>query len=330
MDFKLSPRENLLRAYNHEKTEYVPFILTDTAMFGFGAGSGPWLEKGPPGGGIDGFGVKWVTPMSGGGAPIPAPNEFILDDITKWKEKITLPDVNAYNWEKDAAQDLAACDRSRVVVDYGCGNGVFERLGALMGFENACIAMAEEPEAVNDLFTAITDYKIAFAEKAAQYYKPDCFTNYDDIATDRELFIGVVLTIVGGLIAGGAVDWKNFPVEALVSIGVGFIVGTALPVGKWGAALAGKAAKPGTFLFKLIINTFLIVIMLLFMCPIMTLFTGSVIQGAPVAALLPNLYSLAIPFFFIALVVVMLAGDFVTKLAIKCAGAPETDRKEAS
>jgi hypothetical protein len=69
--------------------------------------------------------------------------------------------------------------------------------------------------------------------------------------------------------------------------------------------------------------------MLLFMCPTMTLFIGCVIQGAPVAALLSNLYSLAIPVFLIAIVIVMLVGDFVTKLAMKCAGVPERDSKEA-
>jgi hypothetical protein len=136
------------------------------------------------------------------------------------------------------------------------------------------------------------------------------------------MLFGVVFTIAGGLFAGGSVDWKNFPAEAIVGIAVGFTVSTALPVGKWGAALAGKAAKPGSFLFKLIVNIFLILIMLLFMCPTMTLFVGCVIQGAPVMAMLPNMYSLAIPFFFIALVLVLLAGDFVMKLAIKCAGAP--------
>jgi uroporphyrinogen-III decarboxylase len=100
-----------------------------------------------------------------------------------------MPDVKTYDWAGDAERDLATCDRNKVALEYGCGNGVFERLAALMGFEDALIAMAEEPEAVNDLFTAITDYKIAFAEKVAKYYKPDFFTNYDDIATERNLFM---------------------------------------------------------------------------------------------------------------------------------------------
>jgi uroporphyrinogen-III decarboxylase len=51
------------------------------------------------------------------------------------------------------------------------------------------LAMMEEPEACYDLLTAITDYKIALAKKAAQYYKADTFTNFDDIATQRNLFM---------------------------------------------------------------------------------------------------------------------------------------------
>lgn len=34
---------------------------------GFGAIDGPAIEKGPFGGGEDGFGVRWVHPASGGG-----------------------------------------------------------------------------------------------------------------------------------------------------------------------------------------------------------------------------------------------------------------------
>jgi uroporphyrinogen-III decarboxylase len=47
----------------------------------------------------------------------------------------------------------------------------------------------EEPEACNDFFTAITDHKIRLAEVAARYYKADIFVNFDDIATERNLFM---------------------------------------------------------------------------------------------------------------------------------------------
>jgi|GEM_PF-1973859 len=137
------------------------------------------------------------------------------------------------------------------------------------------------------------------------------------------IFFGVAFTVLGGLITNGAVDWHNFLVEALVGIVVGFIVGMVIPIGKWGAAVASKVAKPGTFLFNLILYTVLLIIILLFMCPILTLFIGCVIMGAPVAAVLPSSYSLFIPFFLIALVNLMLFGGYIMKLSMKCAGVPD-------
>lgn len=156
---------------------------------GFGRQNGPWIEKGPKGGGYDGFGVRWVAPESGAGAAIPAPNEYVLDDITEWKKKINIPDVNEFDWEESAQADLCDKDSDGLLVEYGCGNGIFERLVALMGFENALVSLVLEPEACNEFFAAVTDFKIACAEKVAKYYQPDTFNNYDDIATQNSLFM---------------------------------------------------------------------------------------------------------------------------------------------
>ncbi|MGI5935981.1 MAG: uroporphyrinogen decarboxylase family protein [Oscillospiraceae bacterium] len=182
-------RENYLAVLHHKSPEFVPTFFTAVHSVGFGAGPGPWFEKGPLGGGADGFGVLWVAPSSGGGAPIPEPGKFVLKDITKWKSEVTFPDVDAFDWEAEAKRELEGCDRSQVVVDYGCGNGVFERLAALMGFEEALCALYIEPEACYDFFTAVTDYKIKVAEKVAKYYRADVFTNYDDVAMERNLFM---------------------------------------------------------------------------------------------------------------------------------------------
>lgn len=185
----MNNKENYLNILNHKKREYISSFFSSTFSVGFGAGPGPWFEKGPQGGGLDGFGVRWITPASGGGAPIPAPGEFLLKDITAWREFVTFPDLDVFDWKAESERDLAACNREQMVVDYGSGNGVFERLAALMGFEEALLALQEEPELCNEFFEAITDYKIKLAEKAAKYYKPDVFTNFDDIATERNLFM---------------------------------------------------------------------------------------------------------------------------------------------
>ncbi|MEW8986797.1 MAG: uroporphyrinogen decarboxylase family protein [Bacillus sp. (in: firmicutes)] len=189
----LTPKENYLNAINHKETEWTPIFPVDCAGLGFGAFPGPWIEKGPMGGGYDGFGVRWITPASGGGAPIPAPNEFILDSetIVDWKNIVKFPDLEGVDWKAIVEQELSIMpvDRDQTAIEFGCGNGVFERLGALMGFEETLIALIEEPEACYELMEAITDYKIQFAKKVKEFYNPDIFNNYDDIATERGLFM---------------------------------------------------------------------------------------------------------------------------------------------
>jgi hypothetical protein len=184
----LSPKENYLRALRHEEYEYIPQGMVDAYMCGTFDYT---IEKGPHEGGLDGFGVRWVAPESGGGGPIPAPGEFMLKDVTQWKKVVKIPDVKTVNWaaQYEMENGIFHFDRDAKALAYACGNGIWERLGALMGFENACISLAEEPEAVNELFTALTDYKIKYAEAVYAAFKPDIFINFDDIATERSTFM---------------------------------------------------------------------------------------------------------------------------------------------
>lgn len=184
----ISPKENYLNSFYHKKLEYVPCTMTDGAIIGFGSVNGPWIEKGPEGGGYDGFGVLWVCPESGNNAAIPAPGKFLIDDIADWK-KIQIPDLAKFDFEEDAKKSLEGIDRSQRMVEFGVGNGIFERLAAVMGFENALVSLAEDPEACCDFFEAVTQYKIDFIEQIHKYYKPDIINYYDDIATELGLFM---------------------------------------------------------------------------------------------------------------------------------------------
>lgn len=176
----MTPKENMLATLNHQPHDRIPNYLTDVVNGGFGFGNGPAFEKGPEGGGMDGFGVNWVCPATGGGAPIPEPGKFQLDSetIVDWKKIVKFPDVNSCDWEAQAKMELSRGNRDIQVVDFGSGNGPFERLAALM-------SIALEPEATADLLNAIVDYKIKVIEKAHEFYHPDLFTNYDDIATEQ-------------------------------------------------------------------------------------------------------------------------------------------------
>jgi hypothetical protein len=190
----LSPRENYLRTLRHEENEYVPMTIwgmgmaSDVAMVGLLSPT-DWGQEFANF--VDGYGMRWVTSDSAVGGKIPAPGEFLLKDVTRWKTDVTLPDVEKYDWQKFAEQEYALfnIDRDKQAIYFVANAGVWERLAALMSFEDAMIALLEEPEACNELLTAITDHKIRLAEKAAKYYKADVFVNFDDIATERNLFI---------------------------------------------------------------------------------------------------------------------------------------------
>ena len=184
-DFKA----NYQKFLNHEETPFVPNEFVGNVIVGFGSQNGPAIEKGGADGSPDGFGVEWVCPETGNGAAIPKPGIFVLDDICEWRNKVTIPDPASFDWEAEATKELAQVDRSQNIVCFGFDNGVFERLAALMGFEGALLAIAEEPEEVNALFEAITDYKIKALDYIQKSYRPDVITYYDDVATERNLFM---------------------------------------------------------------------------------------------------------------------------------------------
>ena len=188
-DFK----SNYVNFLNHKPTTFIPNSFTGNKIYGFGALNGPAIEKGAQFGDcIDGFGIKWEYPSTGGGAAVPDVNCTVMDDVTEWREKVHIPDPAAYDWKADYEMEckmIGEPDREHQIIDFGFGNGVFERLAALMGFEDALIAIASEPEAVNELFTAITDYKVAALDYIIDAYHPDTITYFDDVATQRSLFV---------------------------------------------------------------------------------------------------------------------------------------------
>lgn len=188
-DFKT----NYLNFLNHKATTLIPNSFVGNKVMGFGAINGPAIEKGAQfGNHLDGFGNKWEYPSSGGGAGVPDVSVTPLTDITEWRSQITIPNPATYDWKADYALEcrmIGEPNRSFECVDFGFGNGVFERLAALMGFEEALISMAMEPEATTELFEAITDYKIAALDYIIDAWHPDTITYFDDVATEKDLFM---------------------------------------------------------------------------------------------------------------------------------------------
>ena len=96
-------------------------------------------------GGLDAFGVDWeYIPVAGGS--MVRPGKPFLEDISEWREKVKLPDVDAWDWEGSRsanAELLETDDHVRVMWIF---TGFFERLISLLEFENAAVVLIDEEQ----------------------------------------------------------------------------------------------------------------------------------------------------------------------------------------
>ena len=187
----MTERENALIALNHGKPAWVPYRGSSTYMVGRTAmrENGGVDENFRGIGGMDDWGVEWVLPSpESKDQAFPLHKTFVMDDITLWREQVKIPDVNACDWEAAAQRELAGYKGDKLMV-YFDTEGLFNRLTDLMGMENALCALALEPEACSEFFSAVADYKIQVVEHAAKYFKPDVFCYMDDVASATGLMM---------------------------------------------------------------------------------------------------------------------------------------------
>lgn len=116
--------------------------------------------------GYDQYGVFWRFRKGQMGAlPVHDDQHTVIRDICEWDKALThlpvAPDDPGF-WAMlngIAAQAVPGEQYAAAV----CAQGVFERLHALMGMEDAMIAMYEEPEKVHELIDFITEAELDFA-----------------------------------------------------------------------------------------------------------------------------------------------------------------------
>lgn len=148
-------------------------------------------ERRTPEGGYDMWGVPHIATAETGGAALPVPNNFLITDITKWRDTVKAPDMSHIDWEAMAKKDLASIDRQNTAV---CGIfhvGYFQQLMAFMGFSEGLCAMYEDPDAVKELFQFMADYIVEVVKKYIEYYKPDIVELTDDTATALNPFVSI-------------------------------------------------------------------------------------------------------------------------------------------
>lgn len=183
----LSFKENMTLVYAHQQPEYLP-LMSD-----FDAASPNGLDfvcEAPraPGINSDWFGQKWMYEENIG-ACNPAPGQYLLTDITKWRESLHFPSFEHMDWEGHAARDTAHWDRERKMSRVTIGYGMWERLFCIMPFDEALCALEEEPECCYEFFGAIADHKIRLHEYVLRYYKPDLLVMHDDYGSGSGMFM---------------------------------------------------------------------------------------------------------------------------------------------
>ncbi len=195
----LTEKENYLRVLHGEIPEWIP-------SYTFGKMPGSDVDPAniivePPilcehrdnGGGKDHWGVEYVSSPESAGAIMPKTWDYILDDITKWRDVIKAPSLEGIDWEDMVKKSIKKCgiNREKSVMALNLHFGYFQNLMAFMGFTEGLMAMIEEPEECKALFEYMCDFYCTVCEKVIDIYKPDVFTMMDDTAAWANPFISV-------------------------------------------------------------------------------------------------------------------------------------------
>jgi len=195
----LTPYENYLRMLRGEMPEYVPTMMDGGGMFiqmEYSKGWRPPLGTSVPGEiWYDMWGVPWVSEWNASNGSLPAPGQFILEDITKWRDVIKKPALlENIDWEYCASVDLPKMD-PQFLVSGGpsVGIGYFQTLVAFMGFDNGLIACMEEPEEVKAMLNFLLELNLEMAKEFIHYYKPGLYGMGDDIAHERAPFVSMAV-----------------------------------------------------------------------------------------------------------------------------------------
>ena len=191
----ISEKENYLMLLRGEQPEFVPEYsfgqISDTPVASVMIEVPVTSAFRETGGGKDPWGVTFVGNAETGGALIPKPGDYILTDITRWRDVIHAPDLSGVDWEKQVGDALknSRVDRSQSAVAFNMHYGYFQNLMGFMGFEEGLCALYEEPEEVKALFSYLCDWYCAVAEHVMPILKPDVFTLMDDTAAWANPFI---------------------------------------------------------------------------------------------------------------------------------------------
>lgn len=185
----LSPKENYLRTLDGEIPEYVPSHFDPYMRPSFDEMLTPnSVPDGKPF--VTSLGVTYVGSKEVNYGAMPEPGNIIIDDITKWRDKLKIRDTTGRDWEGYYKKKSEEIDRTKMCASVD-GGDYFLTLVSLMGFEGALMALYEEPEEVKALLTEISKFYTMVMKKQMQYLKPEVYILMDDDAAYRAPFFSL-------------------------------------------------------------------------------------------------------------------------------------------
>lgn len=181
----MTEKENFLRIVQGKEPAWIPYYrdAVEWVFPDFVVAHMARTDK------TDLFGVRWIVSPDGRMADS---SFHALEDIAKWRDLIRLPDLDQMDWEVIARNSLKNHDPDKVmnvIITAARSGTFFIPLVNMMGFEEALVALLEEPEEVKAFVDYLADYDVQIAKKVIQFFKPDMIQVGDDIASALNLFM---------------------------------------------------------------------------------------------------------------------------------------------
>jgi hypothetical protein len=180
--------ENFWRTIRHDNPEYV---LGDIPSVWYH----PPVTERTGQAGPDDWGVMWSLEEGAEGGTYPTVGGHTVTDLSKWRQQVHIPDVDAMDWaivhEQSAKHEAELATLDEPLLKEGFVEfGVYERSYLLLGMEEALIAYLTEPDLMAELAEAIADYKVKlitrFCEEAGGL---DIVWYGDDWGNQSQLFL---------------------------------------------------------------------------------------------------------------------------------------------
>ncbi len=181
----MTDKERVMAFFHREMTDELPpaiglFVVRGNAFHE----RPPFVQDG-----VDWFGVPWKREENINALAPDHSKDPILADISDWREVVTFPDLDSWQWDRvEELDQISTWDREHKVIDMMVYNGPFERMHTLMGFENALCAFLTDPEEVHAFLDAFMEWKCKLIEKIHTYYHPDVLMFHDDYGTQTNMF----------------------------------------------------------------------------------------------------------------------------------------------